>query len=142
MEDAIVGKLHALLSQGITTEAELVYLLVQVRKLYQSRKAKLPPYLALFCAWVVHARLSYGTWAECALEMRNRAIPSFEFQRGLEAVLQAEGLPHPNWPNAVQLLGEVLRDCPLEPDGDDCRLFVEPLPGVPGAWAWYSKLKQ
>ncbi len=115
MEDAIVAKLSALLSQGITTEAELVYLLVEVRKLYERRNAELPPCLKLFCDWVVHAKLDNPKWAKQATDLKDKLIASEEFRRGLTSVLKRERLPEPDdWPGVLQLLAAVLKDCPLE----------------------------
>lgn len=115
MEEAIVGKLRALLRGGINTEAELVYLLVEIRKLFERRSMALPPYLALFCDWAVHARLDNPKWADKAAELKDGRIASVEFRTGLASVLKVVGLPEPHdWPRVVQLLAAVLKDCPLE----------------------------
>ena len=117
MDEAIVGKLRTLLHNGITTEAELVYLLVEVRKLYERRSAKMEacPYLELFCDWAVHAKLDRQKWGDMAKELKDRLIAPEEFRQGLARVLKCEGLPEPaDWPRVLQLLAEVLKDCPLE----------------------------
>ena len=149
MEEAIVGKLRALLRGGINMEAELVYLLVEIRKLYESRNATLPPYLALFCDWVVHAKLTHKKWAKYGPEMLEadstgrapKHAPNVEFRRSLAGVLCAEGLTEPDWPRTQQLLAMVLTDCPLEFTGEPYQLTVEPYPGRVGGWVLSLRVK-
>ncbi len=136
MEEAIVGKLRALLRAGINTEAELVYLLVEVRKLYERRNAKLPTYLALFCDWVVHAKLNHPKWADKANELKDRRIAQEEFRKGLALVLEHEGLPEPSdWPHVLELLAAVLKDCPLEFNQVVQKIALTVAPGHGYCWA-------
>jgi hypothetical protein len=143
MEDAIHDKLFKLLSRGIKEEADVVYMLVEIRKLYERRNAKLPPYLALFCDWAVHARLDRPKWAALATTLKDRLIPSEEFRNGLASALKAVDLPEPdNWPTVLQKLAAVLEDCPLEFSevGPKIKLTVAPYDGE--GWAVTSRLSQ
>lgn len=143
MEDAIREKLFKLLSRGIKEESDVVYMLVEIRKLYERRNAKLPPYLALFCDWAVHAKLERPKWATLATTLKDRLIPSEEFRNGLASALKAVDLPEPdNWPTVLQKLAAVLEDCPLEfrEVGPEIRLMVAPNGG--GGWAVTFRLSQ
>jgi hypothetical protein len=60
MTPDIVSKLSIELSQPITTERQVVYVLVQLRKLLDGRPEKAKPSydsLRLYCNWVVHTSL-------------------------------------------------------------------------------------
>jgi len=141
MDEAIVGKLGALLRGGINTEAELVYLLVEIRKLYESRNATLPPYLELICDWAVHPKLTNKKWAKyCRNLVTGIHDPVLEFEQELAEVLCAEDLPQPDWPTAQRLLVAVLKDCPLEFAGLPVVLEVEPSPGDASGWLLRFKL--
>src|SRR3954470_6482909 len=62
MRLAIVEKLDRQVRKGLQSEAEVVYLLVQTRKLLEidQRKREFEA-LVFHCDWVVHARLSGST---------------------------------------------------------------------------------
>jgi len=62
MEDQIIRKLAVELAEPMTTERQVVYLLVEVRKLLDRRPKNLPPYpsLKLYCNWTVHVELSHS----------------------------------------------------------------------------------
>ena len=63
---AIVAKLKRLAAKGITTEAEALYLMVEVRKLLEQQQAKKQyEYLTFHCDWALHATLE-GTTAQIA----------------------------------------------------------------------------
>jgi len=135
MDDAIVGKLRELLRGGITTEAQLVYLLVEIRKLYERREAKLPPYLELICDWTVHPKLTNKRWAKYYFTMVSGIHdPVLEFEQELAAVLGAEDLPQPDWTTALRLLVAVLKDCPLKFAGLPVSLEIAPSPGDSSGW--------
>jgi len=143
MEEAIVGKLRALLQNGITTEPQLVYLLVEIRKLYERSNTTLPPYLEMFCDWVVHAKLDRAKWAGMARELKDRRIAQEEFQRGLALVLANQGMPEPpNWLQVLQLLAAVLEDCPLEFREVGPKIELTVAPGHGGGWSVAFKTEQ
>ena len=60
MEDQIVAKLRSELERGITTECQVVYVLVEIRKLLDRDTKNAPPYnsLRLYSNWVVHVELT------------------------------------------------------------------------------------
>ena len=58
-ENAIVGKLRALLADGIDSECEVVYLLCEIRKLFDKTPAPARPFaLNMYCHWALHVDLS------------------------------------------------------------------------------------
>ncbi len=59
MQDDIVRKLRAELERGISTEAQVVYVLVKIRKLLDLTRDQGYATLRLCCNWVVHVELSF-----------------------------------------------------------------------------------
>jgi hypothetical protein len=58
-KDAIVEKLRALLNSGIDSEATVVYLLCEVRKLFEKTPASDRPFaLNMYCHWALHVDLT------------------------------------------------------------------------------------
>lgn len=58
MRSEIIDKLNAHLVQGLRTEADVVYLLVQIRKLLEQQNEWAPfPTIQFYSNWVVHAQL-------------------------------------------------------------------------------------
>src|SRR5438552_3646358 len=56
MKDELVKKIQHVLDRPITNEMQLVYLLVELRKL-MDRDGYKDPVLRMFCNWVVHTSL-------------------------------------------------------------------------------------
>lgn len=57
-QNAIVGKLRALLTDGIDSECEVVYLLCEIRKLFDKTPARARPFaLNMYCHWALHVDL-------------------------------------------------------------------------------------
>jgi hypothetical protein len=56
MKDELIFKIQGVLSQPITQEMQVVYLLVELRKL-MDREAYQDSVLRMFCNWVVHTKL-------------------------------------------------------------------------------------
>jgi len=56
MKDELIFKIQRVLSQRITQEMQVVYLLVELRKL-MDREAYQDSVLRMFCNWVVHTKL-------------------------------------------------------------------------------------
>jgi hypothetical protein len=140
---AIIRKLEAELSKGITTESQVVYLLAEVRKLLEQQNAKQEyEYLTFHCDWVLHPRLA-GRTAQRILKQFDDANVHLKagihlhdlppelrseidgiskmrfFKKELYRFLEANGLPnldtdHPDgWAYFLRLYGKVVEDCPL-----------------------------
>jgi hypothetical protein len=64
-EDQLISKIRAEMERGITSECQVVYLLVEIRKLMDRDTTKAAPYnsLRLYSDWAVHIHL-YGPQAQ------------------------------------------------------------------------------
>jgi hypothetical protein len=142
-EPAIISKPRGLLSRGISSEAEAVYLLVEIRKLLEQRNAKEQyKYLTFHCDWAVHSRLR-GATAQMILKIFDDASPHLKagsgldglpdllrieldrlskmkyFEQQLTGFLRDNGLPaidaaRPDgWTHFEHLYARVVEDCPL-----------------------------
>jgi len=138
MENEIIQKLRAVLAAPIETEAEVVYLLVEIRKfLDHVRRTQKFPVLRMYCNWVVHISLDrHGTGSilesmDNALALKStvefgaalqRAFDIFSFDRlrnELRQFLQRNSLPTnlmddpAQWGRLLQLYVNVVSECPL-----------------------------
>jgi len=142
-QSAIIAKLESLLAKGITTEAEVLYLIVEIRKLLEQQQAKkVYEYLTFHCDWAVHATLE-GTTTQRILKLFDAASIHLKagvelhelpgslkmeidriskmryFKEQLENFLQANGLPSlemtrsDGWIHFVHLYARIVEDCPL-----------------------------
>lgn len=138
----ITRKLQELIADGITTEVQAVYLMVQIRKLLEGTGADQYEYLKFHCDWALHTKLS-GTTAQKILSHFDAANVSLRdgietnnlprslqleidqiskmdlFHRELGNILQEHSLPAidvgPNaWAKFLLLYARVVEDCPLE----------------------------
>jgi hypothetical protein len=140
---AIVAKLKLLLAKGITTEAEALYLMVEVRKLLEQQRAKRQyEYLTFHCDWAVHPTLA-GPTAQKILERFEAAnvhlktgvelhdLPGLlrmdvdriskmrYFEDQLNAFSKANGIAtldeirSDGWIHFVHLYARIVEDCPL-----------------------------
>jgi hypothetical protein len=81
-QSAIMAKLELLLAKGIRTEADALYLMVEVRKLLEQQQAKKQyEYLTFHCDWALHATLG-GTAAQRILKLFDAA--SIHLKKGVE----------------------------------------------------------
>lgn len=82
MQNDIIEKLTKELNNGITTEAQTVYLLVQIRKLMEHNSQKPFDTLKMFCDWALHIEL-----------FRNRQIIELlkEFDEAMERIANGSG---------------------------------------------------
>src|ERR1700688_2050020 len=65
----IIKKLEVLLGAGITTETQVVYLMVAIRKLLEQQQAKKQyEYLTFHCDWALHSKLE-GAMAQKVLKL-------------------------------------------------------------------------
>jgi len=134
----IVGKLTSILTEGIQTEAQTVYLLVGIRKILEHQGAKKQfEYLTFHCDWALHSELE-GTMAQRILrsfdaahvllkvparyeslpeELRKQVenITRMEnFQWELNDFLSSNGMPAVgDWGRFIHLYAKVVEDCPL-----------------------------
>ncbi|MGH9542810.1 MAG: hypothetical protein ACRD2H_13135 [Terriglobales bacterium] len=129
MENVILDKLCVLLTSGVATEAEVVYLMVELRKLFELRHEKLPIFVNLFCDWSMHSRLDHPRWSKPAMRLMNEKISSHEFRVQLSEVLFKLGLPEPDWVQVLRLLAQIIQDCPLsfkDDDGHEVECKIDP----------------
>jgi hypothetical protein len=143
MTKDIIRKLEAELNAGITTEAQVVYLLTAVRKLLEQQGAKQRyEYLTFHCAWALHSKLE-GRAAQRVLKQFDAANIQFKakvklqnlpwdlkreidkiskmegFEKELSEFLDANGLPgldkvrSDGWSHFLHLYAKVVEDCPL-----------------------------
>jgi len=146
MTPDIIRKLTELLTKGIETEAQVVYLLVGVRKLLEQQQAKKEyEYLTFHCDWALHAKLD-GKMAQKVLasfdaaNVRLRAKLKLQdlprklkgdidqiskmtlFEREMDRFLEANGVPtigtirDEGWAHFIHLYSEGHRRLPV---GDD-----------------------
>jgi hypothetical protein len=143
MNKDILRKLEAQLNKGITTEAEVVYTLTEIRKILEREKAKTQyKYLTFHCDWVVHPHLAGPTAQEILRQfdaanvqlkkgMELKDLPGHLrleidriskmrlFEKEFTAFLTAHGLPDidsqrpDGWIHFLHLYGRVVEDCPL-----------------------------
>ena len=142
-QSAILTKLEILLAHGIRSEAEAVYLMVEVRKLLEQQDVKKRyEYLTFHCDWALHARLT-GTTAQRILKLFDAAsvhlkagaelheLPSLlsmeidriskmrYFNQQFEGFLRNNGLPTlastraDGWTHFLHLYTKIVEDSPL-----------------------------
>lgn len=138
MLNDILGKLRKHLFDGLNTESDVVYFLVQVRKLLELTPNDYE-YLKFHCDWALHTVLS-GTMAQtflaefdsANLHLRGGGVELHdlppELQRRIDDIstlhsfkielyrfLGVQSLPSINeaWPKFLVLYGRIVKDCPL-----------------------------
>lgn len=138
MRETIVAKLKKELAQPITTECQVVYILVELRKLLDSRErdARFES-LKFYCDWAMHTTMSwrgarnfitsvdtlFSTIASVSItrEENDRLAELLyleSFRKQLRALLNSEGLPErvcesAEWFNFLDCYSRVIEDCPL-----------------------------
>ena len=136
MRDELLKKIENTLSEGITSEKDVVYLLVEIRKL-MDRDNYLDPVIRSFTNWVVHVELGHEHEGTTDLlkefdevvrlrkeENRGSLFPphcSFEtFRRNLGALFTIYNLPtkliesEKSWMMFARLYSAVVSDCPIK----------------------------
>ena len=130
----IAEKLRLELERGITTEPQVVYLLVQIRKVLELSNAS-PDFdaLRLFCILAVHTKLSENAKAVALLREFDEGVSKLKqgwgmtrmdflslsaFKAQLGKFLSDFGLPshlteRERWRRFVRLYSNVVSDCPL-----------------------------
>lgn len=138
MKDAVIYKLTNALSSPLDTEAQAVYVLVELRKLLDHRRAEgMPdsPYLRFCSDWVVHTQLHGDTASRIiqdaqALYQKSRAGTFTEREKAyfrglftlqpvreeLRILSEDSGIPVMNdatWNSFLACVLSVIEDCPL-----------------------------
>ncbi|MCE5310877.1 MAG: hypothetical protein LLG20_24815 [Acidobacteriales bacterium] len=136
MRNEIVEKLRAELTRGIETEAQVVYLLVEIRKLIEHSEY-VNRYLSVlfFCEWALHVKMSRqsaflllkeiddalerSTSAEQMAELVGTRLSMDTFRDDLIHVLMDHNLPTEpirtmqGWLAFLPLYLNVISDCPV-----------------------------
>lgn len=139
MEQEIIRKLTEELNKGITTEAQVVYLLAEIRKLLERQQARDHSdykYLKFYCDWALHTRLT-GRMAQEILTAMDSAYASFQagmqvgdlpqsirlefenvaglkyFRGELEDFLNENSMPDLDWESFVFFYLNIIQNCPL-----------------------------
>ncbi len=133
MQDSILEKLTVELNNGIHTEAQAVYLLVQIRKLMEHNSNKSYDTLKMFCDWALHTELSKNRQIIKMLEEFDEAMARDDkgygpinydylslkkFKEALMDFLTDFNLPKNilsggQWATFIRLYTRVVSDCPV-----------------------------
>jgi hypothetical protein len=135
MKDELIRKIQHVLDRPITNEMQVVYLLVEVRKLTE-REGYEDPVLKMFCNWIVHPGL--GKPAEgstlilrefdelmTSIRERKERLPQFEhvsfgaFREALMRFFERFGMMAEfindldRWKKFFKLYSSIVVDCPI-----------------------------
>jgi hypothetical protein len=133
MQDSIVAKLTKELNNGIHTEAQTVYFLVQIRKLMEHNSDNSYDTLKMFCDWGLHIELSKNRQIIKMLEEFDEAMAREDkgygpirydylslnkFKESLKDFLADFSLPQnilsrEQWSIFIRLYAKVVSDCPV-----------------------------
>jgi hypothetical protein len=143
MEHDIVRKLRAELERGISTESQVVYAMVKIRRLLDLDRDQgvMPPYdtLRLCCNWAVHVKLSHSQ-AQKIVKMADALYPKLlrgelteqekdqfrsvfslsTFRGELDQFVAAKHLPtlsDGQWNSFLACFLNTIEDCPLLCEG-------------------------
>jgi len=135
MKDEIVSKIQRVLDRRITNEMQVVYLLVEMRKLTEC-EAYRDPVLKMFCNWIVHPGLEKRAEGSTLilrefddlmtrLFERKESLPQFEhtsfgaFREALGRFFESFGLTAKfikdldQWKRFFGLYSSIVADCPI-----------------------------
>lgn len=143
-EEAIVGKLRTQLQEKVVSECQVVYILVEIRKLLVLHNQRTAfDILNLHCNWAVHisldrdaaqnliielnhsySRLNTGEKAEQGFKGMWNYLSFDRFRKQLRAFLSLHHLPTEIcgaalWQKFLHYYSLVIQDCPLECSGSD-----------------------
>ncbi len=143
MRNEIVNKLNQHLASDITREADVLYTLAEIRKLFEhARTTRKYPVLAFYTNWALHTKIDREPWAKAGLKMLEDIVSGFQagsraseevlkgvigllsFQQlhrqlldfGAEHAIRFDRLSHEQWRRFSSLLVDILIDCPLVSD--------------------------
>ena len=145
MAENILKKLNEHISSGINREADVIYLLVQIRKILEQEDLKdIYTFLDLYCDWVLHTNITSKKNQQIlgkinlavaaledpdnidypdALENLNKAISLDGLYRDMKNLFQSKNLNDnlfsiDNWKKFGGLLISILKDIPLVASGE------------------------
>jgi hypothetical protein len=79
MKNDIVSKLNQHLAAGITREADVLYVLAEIRKLFEhARTAQNYPVLAFYTNWALHTKIDREPWAKAGLKTLEDALGGYQ----------------------------------------------------------------
>lgn len=82
MKDEIVAKLNRQLECGFEREAYVVYVLAEIRKLFEHlQTARKYPVVAFYTNWTLHSRIDREPWAKDGLKLLEEAVSGFIYAR-------------------------------------------------------------
>jgi hypothetical protein len=140
MKDAIIEKISKELESGIDTEAKVVYLLAEIRKILKLTNDRRIS-LIVFRDWALHSELTYPNTisyfsnkfepyidtssnskdvSRAILSNQREFLKLNEFKAELESFLKLYQLPtniidnNSYWIRFITLLLEILKDCPVK----------------------------
>jgi hypothetical protein len=119
--EAIKDKLKAILQDFPRSEADVVYVMVEIRKLLEQQgKAKEEEFstLKFFCDWVAHVELSFAGAKRVLARLDPEIGPSGSFD-----------------PSSVRPDSELYRLMSLEPLNEEVKRFCQEN-DLPARWAW------
>jgi hypothetical protein len=149
MEIAILRKLKRELAQDISTEGQVVYILVEIRKLIeQTDESRQYETLYFYCSWAVHTRMTKAVankmlekFDEAYSLLRNRGLDELpreisngiqemtamrRFHRQLSDFLRKHELERSivdnQWTAFLRLYASIIEDCPLTVKGESKKL--------------------
>lgn len=133
MEDEIISKLKSALNEPIQKECQVVYILVEIRKLLEKNKIKANyPVLNFYCNWALHSYIeNIKPQIRTLLEEIEKTINSSRYDLSLpEKMLNFELFKKDiktffanfsidynldsNWITIRKLLIDIISDCPLK----------------------------
>lgn len=133
----LLSKLTGALAKPVRTECQVVYLMVELRKLMDRQDATQHyPVLRLFCDWTVHTNIDRNRAAEPLIREFDNAVESVRggngmplqfldflslshFRQQFRKFLDANGLPKAvvddgdAWTRFLDLYSDVVSDCPI-----------------------------
>jgi hypothetical protein len=140
MKNEIVAKLNRFLDGDIGREADVVYILAEVRKLFEhARTSRKYPVLAFYTHWALHTKIDRQPWARMGLKVLEEIVTEYQagsgrpdeivravagvlsFQQlhhelldfGVEYDIRFDHLSNDQWRRFSSLLVDILIDCPL-----------------------------
>ena len=151
MRNRIIEKLNGELQKDLTSESQVVYILVEIRKIINEHDKDEEfkyPVLSFFCDWVVHTRMDRrsaasmldafqnffrGLDAHLEIKKPTNFYPFVMFmvlRRQLKLFFKRNDLPDSltdvsdNWKKFLMLLKSIIADCPIVSDKGYVREFM------------------
>jgi hypothetical protein len=144
VQNEIIEKLTRELNGRITTEAQTVYLLVEIRKLMEQNKTKEFDTMKMFCDWCLHVSLDRNKQIKKFLDEFDEAIGKIDhdscydqinnclslnkFKEDMTEFLKEFGLPvieSAQWSKFIRLYSDVVSDCPITGKDHEFKIIKE-----------------